>query len=122
MMLARLPKVQTPWLGDLQLAASHAPVLGAFVTMAEFVDQTGDHSFGTKFDEGEYLSHYLIQSSVLKTEAPISSPAELHHQRALLESCCQLDALCCVLKPKLVQPTDASTSERQLNEEESLRI
>ena len=122
MMLARLPNVQTPWLQDLQIACSYAPVLGAFVTMSDFIDQTGDNSIGTKFDEGEYLSPYLIQSSVLKTESPVSSPAELYGKRALLESCSQLDAICTILKPRQCNPVAIDAIEWRLNEEEARRI
>ncbi len=122
MLLARLPNVQTPWLNDLQIACSYSPVLGSFVTMSEFIDQTADRSYGTKFDEGEYLSPYLIQSSVLKTEAPISSPAELHKVREQLEACCFVDALCTVLKPKQSEPVESLSLETLLNNEESKRI
>ncbi|MEO1982959.1 MAG: hypothetical protein ABGZ24_20810, partial [Fuerstiella sp.] len=122
MLLARLPVLQSPWLTDLQIAAGYAPVLGRFVTMTDFIDQTGNQASATKFDEGEYLSPYLIQSSVLKTEAPITSPAELHQQRARLETAAFVHALSGILKPKNMAPDSTRESEAGLSDEEARRI
>lgn len=122
MLLARLPVVQSPWLTDLQIAADYAPVLGRFVTMTDLLDQTGNQASATKFDEGEYLSPYLIQSSVLKTEAPITSPAELHRQRAQLETAAFVQALSGILKPKKAAVLCTETLEDELGEEEARRI
>ena len=122
MLLARLPVVQSPWLTDLQIAASYAPVLGRFVTMTDFIDQTGSQASATKFDEGEYLSPYLIQSSVLKTEAPITSPAELHQQRSQLETAAFVHALGGILKPKNAAAVSTEAAEAELGEEEARRI
>ncbi|MDG1897555.1 MAG: hypothetical protein P8J37_21875 [Fuerstiella sp.] len=122
MLLARLPQLQSPWLTDLQIGASYAPVLGRFVTMTDFIDQTATQASATKFDEGEYLSPYLIQSSVLKTEAPITSPAELHQQHAQLETVAFVHALGGILKPKNVAAITTDASEAALSAEESRRI
>jgi len=122
MLLARLPMLQSPWLTDMQIAAGYAPVLGRFVTMTDFIDQTGNQASATKFDEGEYLSPYLIQSSVLKTEAPITSPAELHQQRAQLETAAFVQALGGILKPKRAVAMSVEATETALSNEESRRI
>ena len=122
MLLARLPEVRTPWLGDLQRAAGYAPVLGRFVTMTEFIDQTSGQASPTCFDEGEYLSPYLIQSSVLKTDAPISSPAALHLSRLKLESAAFVFAQCAVLKPAANLETQIAELESACCEEEAGRI
>lgn len=122
MLLARLPELQTPWLNDLRIAAEFAPVLGRFVTITDFIDHTNGQASPTKFDEGEYLSPYLIQSSVLKTEAPISSPAALHQQRSVLESVAAVDALYAILKPAQAQDAGTDQVEQQLNKEEATRL
>ncbi|MCP4784430.1 MAG: hypothetical protein GY903_06830 [Fuerstiella sp.] len=122
MLLARLPTLQSPWLTDLQIAAGYAPVLGRFVTMTDFIDQTGNQACATEFDEGEYLSPYLIQASVLKTEAPITSPAELHQQRTGLETAAFVRALTGILKPKSVALESMGELEARLGDEESRRI
>lgn len=122
MLLARLPEVQTPWLGDLQLASEYSPVLGKFVTMTDFVDQTSGQSGSTKFGEGEYLSPYLIQSSVLKTEAPVSSPQQLYQLRDRLETIGFLECLSAILKPRNATASRVNNLEDRVNREEIARI
>ena len=122
MLLARLPVVQSPWLSDLKTAASYCPVLGKMVTFSEYMDLTDSQSSAQPHDEGEYLSPYLIQSSVLKTDAPISSPAGLYHQRARLESIAALSAISRSLKASAEsQPAVRKLSET-LNAEEGARL
>ncbi|MCR9202262.1 MAG: hypothetical protein NXI04_26770 [Planctomycetaceae bacterium] len=121
-LLARLPDVKTPWLNDLKLAAKYAPVLGRFVTFGEFVAQTAGQSSPTRFKEGEYLSPYLIQSSVLKTEAPITSPQQLHLQRDQLEHAAMLDCIAAILKPGATAPDTLESLRRSVNEEEATHI
>lgn len=120
-LLARLPQLQTPWLNDLKRAASYGPVLGRFVTMTEFTEQTCGQASPTKFSEGEYLSPYLIQSSVLKTEAPVSSPAALHAAHCRLESAGFLEAIATVMKPQQATTTELPCIEPKLGTEESRR-
>lgn len=122
LLLARLPEVKTPWLRDLQIAAQHAPVLGQFVTMTDFIDHTGGQTGATKFAEGEYLSPYLIQSSVLKTEAPISSPQSLYAARDKMEALAFLECVDAVLKPRTSTSSKVTPLERSLNQEELQRI
>ena len=98
MFLARLPEVQTPWLEDLKIGAAYAPVLGRFVTVSEFVSFTKDQTSPTRFDAGEYLGPFLIQSAVFKTEPPVSSPADLYCLRRQADSLGMLKACCKILK------------------------
>lgn len=121
-LLARLPKLQTPWLNDLQRAAGYAPVLGRFTTMSDFIEQTRGQASPTSFSEGEYLSPYLIQSSVLKTEAPISSPAALHAAHCQLEGAAFAEAIATVLKPRQAIASDLPVAEDRLAEEEGRRL
>ncbi|MEZ6130703.1 MAG: hypothetical protein R3C59_18610 [Planctomycetaceae bacterium] len=122
LILARLPQLQTPWLQDLQITAEYAPVLGRFVTMTDYIDQCSRHSSPVRFDEGEYLSPYLIQSSVLKTEAPISSPAELHSARGLVDTAAFAECVAAVLKPAQAAASTLSIFEDRLGQEEAKRI
>ena len=75
--LARLPVLKTPWLHDLHVAASYAPVVGEFTTMDALVHLCNGSRMTERYQHSEYLAPYLIQSSVLKTEAPVSGPALL---------------------------------------------
>ena len=122
MLLARLPQLQTPWLNDLKTAADYAPVLGRFVTMTDFIEQTRGQTSPTQFNEGEYLSPYLIQSSVLKTEAPVSSPASLHVARCRAESVGFLETLATILKPRETVATQLPALEEKLGTEEAQRL
>lgn len=122
MLLARLPEVQSPWLQDLRIAETYAPALGRFVTMTEFIDYTSDHATPTQYDDGEYLSPYLIQSSVLKTEAPISSPAALHRLRGELESIAGVAAMSWILRPAEAGGISCEQLESSVNNEEFERL
>ena len=99
MFLARLPQTSTPWLEDLRRGAAYAPVLGAFATIDEYVNQTSGQGTGMRYSAGEYLSPALIQSSVLRTESPVSSPAELHRLRLRVDSLSFLKGVIQSLKP-----------------------
>ena len=84
--LARLPSLKTPWLRDLQIATGYAPVLGEFTTMAALVHVCDGSRMTERYQHSEYLAPYLIQSSVLKTEAPVSGPALLRLFQQRVES------------------------------------
>jgi len=84
--LARLPVVKSPWLGDLQVASGYAPVLGEFATMEKLCHAAGGSRLAERYEQSEYLAPFLIQSSVLKTEAPVSGPATLRFLNQRLES------------------------------------
>ena len=84
--LARLPVLKTPWLHDLHVAASYAPVLGEFTTMDALVHLCNGSRMTERYQHAEYLAPYLIQSSVLNTEAPVSGPARLRQFQQRLES------------------------------------
>ncbi len=84
--LARLPALKSPWLSDLQIAATYAPVLGEFATMERLCHAAGGSRLAERYEQFEYLSPFLIQSSVLKTEAPVSGPATLRFLSQRLES------------------------------------
>jgi len=84
--MARLPTLKTPWLATLQIAASYAPVLGEFATMDTFVHVCDGSRMAERYKHAEYLAPYLIQSSVLKSEAPISGPALLRSLQQRVQS------------------------------------
>lgn len=84
--LARLPTLKAPWLIDLQIAASYAPVLGEFATIDRLCHISDGSRRSERHSHSEYLSPFLIQSSVLKTEPPISGPASLRLLSQQLES------------------------------------
>lgn len=91
--LARLPTLKTPWLQALQIMASYAPVLGEFATIDAFVRVCDGSRLAERFSHADYLAPYLIQSAVLKSEAPISGPATLRSFQQELQSIRNLLAL-----------------------------
>lgn len=84
--LARLPTLKSPWMTDLQISATYAPVLGEFVTMEELCHAAGGTRLAERHDHSDYLAPFLIQSSVLRTEPPVSGPATLRQLNQRLES------------------------------------
>ena len=96
--LARLPSLKTPWLRALQIAASYAPVLGEFTTMDAFVHVCEGSRLAERYSHGEYLAPYLIQSSVLKLEAPVSGPARLRLLQQRVQSLRNLFAMTRLVK------------------------
>ena len=121
--LARLPVLNSPWLDDLKRTSEYAPVFGQFVTWDEYRNEIQTHDQPKSFPPGEYLSPALIQASVLKTEAPISSAAGLLKLRT------RLDAISFVLCQSviLVADTDCLRAEIHkleccLNGEEARRL
>lgn len=84
--VARLPTLRSPWLTDLHIAADYAPVLGEFATMDKLCHVAGGSRLAERYEHSEYLAPFLIQSSVLKTEPPISGPAALRQRVQQLES------------------------------------
>lgn len=96
--LARLPALKTPWLHDLHVAANYASVLGEFTTMDALVHHCNGSRMTERYQHSEYLAPYLIQSSVLKTEAPVSGPAQLRQLQQQLESLRTLFAMTRLVK------------------------
>jgi alpha-mannosidase len=115
--LARLPEVQLPWLSDLRIAAAFAPVLGAFITVDQLWSSVTSHRTRLKFDHGEYLSPGLIQASVIRTENPVTSPAEICCGWYDLIRAATLQAFIVILSPQQNEQdsTDVRKSEQNLS-------
>ena len=107
--LARLPTLKSPWMIDLQIAATYAPVLGEFVTMDQLCHVAGGTRLAERHDHSDYLAPFLIQSSVLKTEPPISGPATLRLLNQRLESLRTVHGIA-----GLIRTTDGMTESAQL--------
>lgn len=117
LLLARLPELQTPWLQDLRIAASFAPVLGEFATCETLTSICSGSRHRQRFEHGEYLSPGLIQSAVLKTESPVSGPAALHQLWMQTLAVSVQHALLVMLQPGHVAP-DAATRLRQVRDQQ----
>lgn len=113
LMMARLPELSTPWLDDLRIVHQRVPLIGPFVTLADFanaVDSPGDQM---TYPAGEYLPPHLVQSSVLKTEAPITGPADLYQTRHRLDQATALDTIKSQVTGFSETPADDSVPESE---------
>ncbi|MEY3459467.1 MAG: hypothetical protein RL215_2624 [Planctomycetota bacterium] len=107
--LARLPQLRNPWLDDLRIAATWAPVLGEFTTFDELCHAADGSRLTEAHDHAEYLSPALIQASVLKTEPPVSGPAELRSLQQALEDLNNIASIASLIRAntELCQPVTA---------------
>ena len=99
--LARLPELRGPWLGDLRRSAAYAPVLGEFVSIETLCHMAEGSRMAEAHQHADYLSPALIQSSVLKTEYPVTGPASLRQWQQQLESLRFLNAMARVIRAEL---------------------
>lgn len=101
--LARLPQTRGPWLTDLKKAAAWAPVLGEFASMDSVCQNASGSRLAELNQHSDYLSPALIQSSVLRTEPPITGPALIRCWQQELESLRQLVAIARIMRAELTQ-------------------
>lgn len=83
---ARWPEVKAPWFEDLARMHNYAPVLGRFVTLDEFHENTDDPGRLSVFDQKEYFPPFFIQSAARQEPNPISRWANYNERRRQLES------------------------------------
>ena len=121
-LLARLPELATTWLHDLRRIHEQCPLLGRFVTLRELLEQIDATSETVRFKAGEYLGPYLIQASVLKTEAPVTGPADLFLCRHDLERLAFVQGMTKVLTPASDDTTQLNDLDIRLQDAESERL
>ena len=121
-LLARLPELGTTWLQDLRRIHEQCPLIGRFVTFNELLEQVDEASETVRFKAGEYLGPHLIQASVLKTEAPLTGPADLYLCRNRLEQLAFVQGMTKVLTPASDDTTQLTDLDIQLQDTESERL
>ncbi|MCG6156022.1 glycoside hydrolase family 38 N-terminal domain-containing protein [Rubinisphaera margarita] len=57
--LARWPKVKNPWFGDILGVQAYAPILGKFIGMSQFLEETDDSGHTSGYEQRFYLSPSL---------------------------------------------------------------
>ncbi len=82
---ARWPEVKAPWFEDLARMQKYAPVLGRFVTMGDFMENTDDPGRLSVFDQQEYLPPFFIQAAARQEPNPVSRWANYALRRRQLE-------------------------------------
>lgn len=83
---ARWPEVKAPWFEDLKRMHRYAPVLGKFVTLDDFMQNTDDPGRLSAFDQKEYLPPFFIQSAARQEPNPISRWSNYAERRRRLET------------------------------------
>ena len=78
---ARWPDLKQPWLDDLRRMGKYAPVLGRFVTFAEFFATTDTRDRYADLGSNEYLSPFLVQAVARQEERPICRYGEASSRR-----------------------------------------
>ncbi|MEY3176192.1 MAG: hypothetical protein RLZZ436_4106, partial [Planctomycetota bacterium] len=114
--LARLPQLRSPWLDDLKIASGWAPVLGEFVTLDSLARSAEGSRLAESHDHAEYVSPALIQSSVLKSEPPVSGPATLRKLQQSLEDLHSLAAIAAIIRTN-TSPASPDTTLQHLEQQ-----
>lgn len=78
---ARWPDLKTPWLDDLRRMGGYAPVLGRFVTFAEFFQSTDTRDHSADLRSNDYLSPFLVQAVARQEDRPIIRYGEASARR-----------------------------------------
>ncbi len=83
---ARWPEVKAPWFEDLIRMSRYAPVLGRFITLDDFIENTDDPGRLSAFDQKEYFPPFFIQAAARQEANPISRWSDYFLRRRRLES------------------------------------
>ncbi len=88
LILARWPKLLTPWMEDFHRIHRYAPVLGRYITFSDFFRTTDSPGRLERHKAGAYLSPHLVQSVAREEADPISRYVDMwrdHHRASSLQ-------------------------------------
>ena len=88
LMLARWPEVKSPWFNDFARTHKYAPVLGRFITLNDFFEQTDAHGPMSTYRAHEYLTPFILQNVARRLENPISVHADHTLRRRQFDVAC----------------------------------
>lgn len=123
--LARLPVLRSPWPEDLRRIVNWSPVPGQFTTLDSLCSRDAVRGTQHAFKASEYLSPHLIQSSVLKSERPVSDPARLYRLWLRSEAAAFQAAMVVIARPPVARPSlteQINALRDQLNDLEGDRL
>jgi alpha-mannosidase len=104
---ARWPDLRSPWLDDLRRMAKFAPVLGRFVTFAEFFQVTEQRERYTDLKSTDYLTPFLVQAVAREEAQPISRYREAATRRNQFDRGEFCSALASLLRVTPIQRAEA---------------
>ncbi len=96
LIFARWPEMRTPFLDDVRRASRYSPVLGRFVTLEQFLNQTEMPGRMEAYAPGRYFSPFLVQSVARQQADPVSRYGRewtLRHRVEGVTWCADLAAL-----------------------------
>ena len=79
---AHWPGATSDYYDDLRRMAIYVPLLGKFVTLADYFDHTERPGQISKFTADRYRTTFLRQAIVRNTPNPVTWAADAHHRRA----------------------------------------
>lgn len=100
---AHWPGEACDWYTDMRRMAAYAPVLGRFVTLSEYFEETDSPGQVLKFPADQYRAPYLKQAVRRRKANPLSSYRGHHHRRAKLDAAVDLAAVASLVQS---QPPD----------------
>ena len=102
-LFARWPELRNPWIDDFHRIHRYVPVLGRYVTLSEFFQNTDTPGRLTKFKAADYLSPSLLQSVAREETDPISRYADVWRRQHRFEAASWSAALVDLLNGRAVE-------------------
>jgi len=93
LMFAHWPGRVSPWLRYIHRASKYTSVLGRFMTLDEYFEQTDNAGHADRFAADEYRSPYLKQAIIREKADPISTTLRYWRRRAAAEAAAALGML-----------------------------
>ncbi len=113
---ARWPESKSPFFEDLRRMHTYAPVLGRWVTLADFFANTDSSTRLSTYKPKEYLAPYMIQSVAREEQQPVSRFVDQFARRQTLETGLWLSGLNLALRGKSPQSSPLEEKLETLDE------
>lgn len=94
---ARWPEVKSPFFEDLRRMSAYAPVLGRWVTLADFFTNTDSTTRLSIYKSREYLAPYLVHAVAREERNPVSRFSDHFELRHRLETAVWLHGVTALL-------------------------
>ena len=118
--LLHWPRPVAPAYADLRRSAAYSPVMGRFMTLGDYFENTDRPYESFRRDADHYKSPYLAQAALAGDPGPSSSIARRHRMRARFEALRAADSLARAIARSLApaakhgQPPDLAALEEQI--------
>lgn len=110
------PKVTAPWFEDIQRMQAYSPVLGRFITLKAFFEQTDTPGRLSSFNAKDYVPPFLEQHVTSQEPDPISRYTGHFLRRQRLDAACWQRQMAAVLGGRPCSSDEDDTAERIVEE------